>query len=77
MARVKRITANLPAGLLREAMEVTRKGVTDTLVEGLRMVRRLRAYEKAMALPAYLYRHSRKRWPVVSSSSRRSWSPSS
>jgi hypothetical protein len=31
-------------------MEVTGKGITETLVEGLRLVRRARAYEKAMAL---------------------------
>ena len=50
MGRARRITANLPEDLLRDAMQVTRKGITDTLVEGLRLVRRARAYEKAMAL---------------------------
>ena len=50
MTRARRITANLPAQLLDEAMEVTGKGITDTLVEGLRLVRRTRAYDKAMAL---------------------------
>jgi hypothetical protein len=49
-ARAKRITANLPEDLLQEAMKVTRKGITDTLVEGLRLVRRTRGYQKAMAL---------------------------
>jgi hypothetical protein len=49
-ARAKRITANLPEDLLAEAMKVTRKGITDTLVQGLRLVRRTRGYEKAMAL---------------------------
>ena len=46
----RRITVNLPEGLLEEAMEVTGKGITETLVEGLRLVRRARAYEKTMAL---------------------------
>lgn len=46
----KRITANLPKDLLDEAMKVTEKGITETLVEGLRRVRRGRAYQKAMAL---------------------------
>jgi hypothetical protein len=46
----KRITANLPDKLLQEAMEVTGKGITDTLVEGLRRVRRTRAFAKAQAL---------------------------
>ena len=50
MTTGRRITANLPEGLLEEAMEVTGKGITETLVEGLRLVRRARAYEKAMAL---------------------------
>ncbi|MBI4464552.1 MAG: hypothetical protein HY647_07600 [Acidobacteria bacterium] len=50
MTTAKRITANLPKDLLEEAMKVTRKGITETLVEGLRQVRRQRAYQKAMAL---------------------------
>lgn len=50
MTAVKRITANLPSHLLDEAMGVTGKGITETLVEGLERVRRARAYHKAMAL---------------------------
>ena len=50
MSRAKRITANLPEELLNDAMKVTRKGITETLVEGLRLVRGARTYEKAMAL---------------------------
>jgi hypothetical protein len=50
MERARRITANLPEDLLDDAMKVTGKGITDTLVAGLRLVRRTRAYEKAMAL---------------------------
>jgi hypothetical protein len=50
MTRGRRITANLPERLLEDAMEVTGRGITETLVEGLRLVRRARAYEKAMAL---------------------------
>jgi hypothetical protein len=46
----KRITANLPADLLEQAMEVTGKGITETLIEGLRRVRRERAFDKAQAL---------------------------
>ncbi len=48
--KAKRITANLPEDLLADAMDTTGKGITDTLVEGLRLVRRARAYEKALAL---------------------------
>jgi hypothetical protein len=50
MTKARRITANLPGPLLDEAMEVTGKGITETLVEGLRLVRRARAYEKALRL---------------------------
>ena len=57
MSRAKRITANLPEDLLHDAMQVTRKGITETLVEGLRLVRRARAYEKAMALRGRLHLH--------------------
>lgn len=50
MPTVKRITANLPEGLLEEAMQVTGKGITETLVEGLNLVRQTRAYQKALKL---------------------------
>ena len=50
MGRARRITANLPEDLLEDALRVTGKGITETLVAGLRLVRRTRAYEKAMAL---------------------------
>jgi hypothetical protein len=46
----RRITANLPADLLEEAMSVTGKGITETLVDGLLRVRRSRAYRRAMTL---------------------------
>ena len=54
MTAMKRITANLPAELLDEAMETTGKGITDTLTEGLELVRRTRAYRKAMELKGRL-----------------------
>jgi hypothetical protein len=50
----RRITANLPEDLLEEAMETTGKGITDTLTEGLELVRRTRAYRKAMDLRGVL-----------------------
>ena len=50
MTKTKRITANLPKDRLEDAMKVTEKGITETLVEGLRQVRRARAYQAAMAL---------------------------
>jgi hypothetical protein len=50
MSRVRRVTANLPEDVLREAMAVTGEGITETILRGLRLVRRTRAYEQAMAL---------------------------
>lgn len=50
MGRIRRITANLPEELLDSAMDVTGKGITETLVEGLEQLKRKRAYEKLMAL---------------------------
>ena len=50
MSKARRITANLPEELLRDAMEVSGKGITDTLVAGLQLVRQSRAHDRAMAL---------------------------
>jgi hypothetical protein len=50
MDMTKRITANLPDALLEEATAVTGKGITDTLIAGLELVRRSRAHAKAAAL---------------------------
>lgn len=46
----KRITANLPENLLREARLVTGKGITETIVMGLELLKRSRAYDKAQKL---------------------------
>lgn len=50
MNKTRRTTANLPVDLLEEATRITGKGITETLIEGLRLVKRSSAYEKAMAL---------------------------
>ena len=50
MGKARRVTANLPEDLLKDAMEVSGKGITDTLVAGLRLVRQSRAHAMAMAL---------------------------
>jgi hypothetical protein len=55
MTKARRITANLPADLLDEAMRTSGKGITETLVAGLRLVRARRAYDKAMALRGKLH----------------------
>ncbi len=52
---VKRVTANLPEDLIEAAMEVTGRGITETLVEGLRRVAQSRAYDKAMALKGKIH----------------------
>ena len=46
----RRITANLPEQLLADATKVTGKGITETLVAGLELVRRSRVHMKAQAL---------------------------
>lgn len=50
MTSVRRVTVNLPRSLLEDAMQATGRGITETLIEGLDLVRRRRAYESAMAL---------------------------
>ncbi len=52
---IKRVTANLPEDLLKEAMQVTEKGITETIVEGLRRVRQARAFTKAQALRGKIF----------------------
>jgi hypothetical protein len=54
MNRAKRITANLPEELLKEATEVTQKGITETIIQGLLLVRRTRAFQKAEKLKGKL-----------------------
>jgi hypothetical protein len=53
-AAIKRVTVNLPAKLLSEAEGVTGSGITDTIVLGLELLARRRAYAKAMALKGKL-----------------------
>jgi len=54
MTAMRRITANLPADLLDQAMQTTGRGITDTLIEGLERVKRADAFRKAMALKGKL-----------------------
>jgi hypothetical protein len=51
---IKRVTVNLPAGLLSEAEEVSGRGITETIVLGLELLARRRAYTAAMALKGKL-----------------------
>ncbi len=48
--QVRRVTANLPATLLKEACQVSGGGITETLVEGLTLVKRGAAATKAAKL---------------------------
>ena len=54
MTTARRITANLPEDLLADAMRATGKGITETLIDGLELVRRRRAYAKALQLQGKL-----------------------
>jgi hypothetical protein len=47
---IKRVTINLPAGLLKEAEETTGKGITETILEGLQLIKQRRAYMKAIKM---------------------------
>lgn len=55
MRRIKRITSNLPADLLENATRVTGKGITETLIDGLTLVARSRAFQKARSLHGKLH----------------------
>jgi hypothetical protein len=53
--RTRRVTANLPADLLEQALETTGERITETLTQGLRLSHRTRAYPKAMKLKGKLH----------------------
>jgi hypothetical protein len=50
MNTTRRVTANLPVELLDQATRVSGKGITETLVAGLTLVKRSAAARKAKAL---------------------------
>lgn len=54
MEKIKRITANIPEVLLKEATAVTGASLTETIIQGLKLVKRAAAYEKAKALKGKL-----------------------
>ena len=51
---VHRVTANLPANLLTQACEITGKGITETLIEALELIKRQRAFSRATQLKGKL-----------------------
>lgn len=53
-AATRRVTANVPVALLERARRVTGKGITETLVEGLELVRRSSAAARARTLKGKL-----------------------
>ena len=54
MNKAKRITANLPEGLLREATSLTNAGITETIILGLQLIKRSSAFQKAQKLKGNL-----------------------
>ena len=54
-SQTRRVTANLPATLLKEACQVSGGGITETLVEGLTLVKRRAAAGKAAKLRGRLH----------------------
>ncbi len=55
MSERHRISANLPADLLRKARRITGEGITETLVRGLELVERSAAARKAARLKGRLH----------------------
>lgn len=55
MNKTRRVTANVPEDLLKAAQEVTGKGITETIVDGLERVRRQRFYEKLQQLKGKIH----------------------
>jgi hypothetical protein len=45
--KLRRTTTNLPAQLLEQAQKATGRGITETIIEGLTLVRRSRAAQLA------------------------------
>ena len=54
MAKIKRITANIPELLLKEATAATGASLTETLIQGLKLIKRTAAFKKAQALKGKL-----------------------
>lgn len=54
MNKAKRITANIPEDLLLEATQATNRGITETIIQGLHLVKRSAAHKKAQALKGKL-----------------------
>lgn len=54
MGKIKRISANIPADLLKDACAITGTTLTETLIQGLMLVKRAAAFEKAKALKGKL-----------------------
>jgi len=54
LSPIRRVTANLPTNLLKEACDVSGTGITATLIQGLTMVARSRAAAKAVRLKGKL-----------------------
>jgi len=50
MTAVRKITVNVPADILEDATRITRKGVTDTVVEGLTELKRRESRSALRAL---------------------------
>ena len=54
MEKTRRITANIPEVLLKEATAATGLSLTETLIQGLKLVKRTSAYKKAQVLKGNL-----------------------
>jgi len=57
MNGTRRVTANLPVALLDGACKATGRGITETLVAGLTLLKRTAAARKAARLRGRLHLH--------------------
>ncbi len=55
MYNTKRITANLPEDLLEEASDLTKKNITETIIYGLQLIKRSKAFEHAQKLKGKIH----------------------
>lgn len=55
MSTTRRVTANLPTDLLNDARRATGKGITETIVSGLELVRRSAVAGKAAKLKGRIH----------------------
>ena len=52
--QIKRVTLNLPRTLLEDVQKITKKNITETIMEGLELEKKRHSYELAQKLQGKL-----------------------